>query len=53
MKRAILGGNNARLYGFTPAQRVALADDPVSRWKVAYDAHGEGRTNLAYGYTRR
>ena len=53
VKRAILGGNNARLYGFTPAQRVALADDPVSRWKVAYDAHGEGRTNLAYGYTRR
>jgi hypothetical protein len=53
VKRAILGENNARLYAFTAAQRVALAGDPVTRWRAAYDAHGEGRTNLAYGYANK
>ena len=50
VKRAILGENNARIYGFTPAQRAALATDRVAHWKELYDRHGEGRTNLAYGY---
>jgi hypothetical protein len=50
VKNAIFGGNNARLYNFTPKQRLALESDQLSTWKVAYDRHGEGRTNLAYGY---
>ena len=53
VKRAILGENNARLYKFAPAQRAALADDRVAYWKDVYDRHGEGRTNLAYGYARK
>ena len=50
VKRAILGENNARLYGFSPAKRAALAEDKVARCKEIYDRHGGERTNLAYGY---
>ena len=50
VKRAILGENNARIYGFTPAQRQALAVDRVAQCKRTYDALGGDRTNLAYGY---
>ena len=53
VKRAILGENNARLYRFAPAQRRALALDKVACWKGLYERHGEGRTNLAYGYARK
>lgn len=53
VKNAIFGGNNARLYDFKPAQRVALADDPLAAWKAAYDRQGGERTNLAYGYVHK
>ena len=53
VKNAILGGNNARLYGYTMPQRIQLASDKLSDYKRLYEAHGAGRTNLAYGYVRR
>jgi hypothetical protein len=53
VKTAIFGGNNARLYGFSPKAQAALANDKVAYYKDLYDKHGEGRTNLAYGYVQR
>jgi hypothetical protein len=53
VKRAILGENNARLYGFTPQQRAALANDNVAYYRDVYDREGGARTNLAYGYARK
>ena len=50
MKRAILGENNARLYGFSPAKRAELATDKVAQYKKRYDAEGGHRSNIAYGY---
>jgi uncharacterized protein len=50
VKNAIFGGNNARLYNYTPKQVAAIEHDSLATWKLAYDKHGEGRTNLAYGY---
>ena len=52
VKSAIFGGNSARLYNFTAQQRAALADDKVAVAKAEYDLHGDGRTNLRYGYMR-
>ncbi len=52
VKNAIFGDNSARLYRFTPEQRVSLASDAVSLARAEYDVHGEGRTNLRYGYMR-
>jgi len=53
IKRAIFGDNNARLYNFTPAQRAAVSADKIASGKAIYDRHGEGRTNMAYGYVNR
>ena len=53
VKNAIFGGNSARLYGYTPQQRAALEGDPVALARAEYDWHGEGRTNLRYGYMQR
>jgi hypothetical protein len=53
VKTAILGGNNARLYGFTPKQQAEVLTDKVAYYKGIYEKHGEGRTNLAYGYINR
>ena len=53
VKNAIFGGNSARLYGYTPQQRAALDGDPVALARAEYDRHGEGRTNLRYGYMQR
>jgi uncharacterized protein len=50
VKRAIFGDNNARLYGVTPPNRAAFETDRVAHYRDLYDKHGEGRTNLAYGY---
>ena len=50
VKSAIFGDNSARLYHFTRPARAALASDKVAVAKAAYDLHGEGRTNLRYGY---
>ena len=52
VKRAIFGDNSARLYQFTWQQRAALSGDPVALAKADYDLHGEGRTNLRYGYVQ-
>jgi len=53
VKRAIFGENNARLYSFTPAQRAAVSADKIASGKAIYDRHGDGRTNMAYGYVNR
>jgi hypothetical protein len=50
VKRAIFGGNNARLYRFDPTQRAALDDDRLAVAKRAYEREGGMRTNLAYGF---
>ena len=50
VKSAIFGGNSARLYQFAAGERRALAGDRVALAKADYDRHGEGRTNLRYGY---
>jgi uncharacterized protein len=52
VKSAIFGDNSARLYQFTRQQRAALAGDKVATARLEYDLHGEGRTNLRYGYVR-
>ncbi len=53
VKNAIFGGNNARLYNFKPAQRAALEGDGLAEYKRLYALHGEGRSNVAYGYVRK
>lgn len=53
VKNAIFGGNNARLYGFTEAQRQALAGDRLSEARLAYQRAGTSRSNLAYGFVAR
>ena len=50
VKNLIFGGNSARLYHYRPEQRAALSTDFVTAAKADYDLHGEGRTNLRYGY---
>jgi uncharacterized protein len=50
VKRAILGDNNARLYGYSAKARASLLDDKLSYWKAIYDRQGGERSNLAYGY---
>ena len=57
VKNAIFGGNNARLYNFTPSQRSALEHDKIASSKAAYEREGAGgaiagRTNLAYGFVQ-
>ena len=54
VKTAILGGNNARLYGFSPKQQAARSrTTSVAYCKAIYEQHGGDRTNLAYGYIRK
>ena len=53
VKNAIFGGNNARLYDFTPSQQAALAGDGIAEARAVYARQGGERTNLAYGYARR
>ena len=53
VKTAILGQNNARLYGFTPKMQSSLETDKVAYYKGLYEKHGGDRTNLAYGYIRK
>jgi predicted TIM-barrel fold metal-dependent hydrolase len=50
VKRAILGENSARIYGYAPARRAALANDKVAHYRRLYDAQGGDRSNRAYGY---
>jgi predicted TIM-barrel fold metal-dependent hydrolase len=53
VKSAILGGNNARLYGYTPKMQSSLQTDKVAYYKSIYEKHGSERTNLAYGYVNK
>jgi len=53
LKNAIFGDNNARLYNYSRDRRAELDGDKLARAKAIYDVHGEGRTNLAYGYVSR
>jgi predicted TIM-barrel fold metal-dependent hydrolase len=53
VKRAILGQNNARLYGYSPKMQSSLGADKVTYWKSLYEKHGGDRTNLAYGYINK
>lgn len=53
VKNAIFGDNNAKLYHFSQKQRAELKNDWVHHAKLAYEASGEGRTNLRYGYLQK
>ena len=53
VKNAIFGGNNARIYKFSPKQQVEVVTDRVAEIKDTYEKHGVGRSNLAYGYVAR
>jgi predicted TIM-barrel fold metal-dependent hydrolase len=50
VKRAILGENNARLYGVPAPQRAALEDDGLAQARRRYADLGGARSNRAYGY---
>jgi len=53
VKNAIFGDNSAKLYYFSQKQRAELKNDWVHHAKLAYEASGEGRTNLRYGYLQK
>jgi len=53
VKSAIFGTNNARLYGYSPAQKSALAHDRFADVKALYEREGARRSNLAYGYVAK
>jgi uncharacterized protein len=53
VKSGILGGNNARIYRFSPKQQAAVLADRVAQMKEVYERHGGDRTNLYYGYIRK
>jgi len=53
VKSAILGGNNARLYGYSPKMISQVLTDKVAYYKSLYEKHGSERTNLAYGYVNK
>jgi hypothetical protein len=53
VKRAILGQNSARIYGFTPKMQSSLETDKIAYYKSIYEKHGSERTNLAYGYVNK
>ena len=51
IKRAIFGGNNARLYGLNPREFAQeLAGDRLTTLKAEYEAAGADPSNLRYGY---
>ena len=51
VKSAIFGGNNARLYNVDIKKAEAeMKGDRLAALKAEYDASGEGRSNLRYGY---
>jgi predicted TIM-barrel fold metal-dependent hydrolase len=53
VKRAIFGGNNARLYGVDTAQAAALADDRFAQLKAAYERAGPRPSHRRWGYVTR
>jgi hypothetical protein len=52
VKSAILGGNNARIYNYTAAERTALSVDRIALGKAQYERDGPSRSNIAYGWVR-
>jgi hypothetical protein len=55
VKRAIFGGNSARLYGLRPATTAqhGITSDKIAAIKAEYLAAGGARTNARYGYVAR
>src|SRR5262245_53848425 len=53
VKTAILGGNNARLYGYSPKMQSAVNTDKVAYYKDLYERNGPDRSNRAYGYIQK
>jgi predicted TIM-barrel fold metal-dependent hydrolase len=51
VKRAILGENSARLYGYQ--RRAELLTDRIAVARATYEREGPGRTNRRYGYVAR
>ncbi len=52
VKRAIFGGNNARLYGVGEAEVAAIGDDRFAALRREYRAAGTSPSNRRYGYVR-
>jgi predicted TIM-barrel fold metal-dependent hydrolase len=55
LKRAILGGNSAALYGFSSADRrpAAKRRDRLAHYKAEYQKGPESRSNAFYGFIRK
>ena len=54
VKRAIFGGNAARLYGLRPkTAQHGITSDRIAAIKAEYLAAGGARTNARYGYVAR
>jgi uncharacterized protein len=54
VKRAIFGGNSARLYGLRPrTAQHGITTDKIALLKEEYLAAGGARTNARYGYVAR
>ncbi len=51
IKRAIFGGNNARLYGINQAVAESqMRSDKLAAMKAEYERQGRQPSNLRYGY---
>jgi hypothetical protein len=54
VKRAIFGGNSARLYRLQPrTAQHGITTDKIAQLKEEYLAAGGARTNARYGYVAR
>ena len=54
VKTAIFSSNNARLYHIDVKKtELRWRNDQFASLKRAYEAAGEGRSNLRYGYVNR
>jgi uncharacterized protein len=53
VKRAILGGNGARVYGLQRHADAEWLHDGLAEARAAYLADGRRPSNLAYGYIRK
>jgi hypothetical protein len=52
-KTKIFGQNAARLFNPDQSRKTAWAGDALSEHKLAYQARGGTRSNLAYGYVMK
>jgi hypothetical protein len=53
VKRAIFGGNNARLYAITDSEQNAWRNDRLTQEKATYRQQGGLPSNRRYGYVDR